>query len=163
MKRFLCAVALLVAAGWAHAGWDYEDQTDKMTSKRVLTASVRSSNSLDLAFPYRGENYGWLTVRKHPAHGLDVILQVSKGQIQCSAHFDCQLLVKFDDAPPVKFKGMPPEDHTSTIVFISNTKSFLQKAAKARRILIQPTFFKNGAPILTFDTPEPLVWPPKSP
>lgn len=161
MKSALGLFALIFFSSAAHAGWAYEDSPDQMTGKKTVTASVASSNSLALSSPYKGENLGLLTVRKHPTYGLDVIFQVAKGQIQCSSYSACKLQVKFDDAPPIHFNGAPPEDNNSTYVFLKNTKLFLKKAATAKRILVQATFFQNGSPVLAFDTPQPLVWPPK--
>lgn len=163
MLRFLVSLALVFFGTTTRAQWKYDTDKDEMTGKTTTTATVQSSDSLALAFPYGGENRGHLTVRKHPTYGLDVIFQVTKGQIQCSSYSGCSLKVKFDDAQPVTFSGTPAADHSSNYVFLQNTKLFLQKAAKAKRILVQATFFHGGSPILTFDAPMPLVWPPKKP
>ncbi len=163
MLRCLFLLALVLFGATAHAQWKYETDKDEMTGKSTITAMIQSSNSLALPFPYSGENPGRLTVRKHPSYGLDVIFEVAKGQIQCSSYSGCSLKVKFDDAAPITLNGTPAADHSPNLVFFQNNKLFLQKATKAKRILVQATFFHGGAPVLTFDAPTPLVWPPKKP
>jgi hypothetical protein len=158
MKR-AWALAAAMFAGAAFAGWDYETDQDKMTGKKTVMATMASTNSLALDFPYKGENHGHLMVRQHPQYGLGVVFSVDKGQILCRLS-ECEISVRFDESPPMKFSADPPADHSSNHVFLRDRTRFINAAKKAKKILIQVTMHTNGAPILEFAT-APLVWPPK--
>jgi hypothetical protein len=163
MNRVHIALAALTAAlpVLACAGqWQYDTVPDKMTSKVTATAILTSDNSLDLAFPYKGANYGRINVRQHPRHGLDVIIDVDKGQILCRSYSGCPILVRFDDRPPRTFSGSEPADNNSTVAFIRDARGFIAEAKRAKRILVQVNMFQQGAQTLEFSTPAPLAWPP---
>lgn len=160
MKRFGVAV-LLAACSAAHAvGWNYEESTDKMTGKKSARAQTVSDNSLDFSFPYQGKNRGYITVRQHPQHGLDVLISIDKGQMLCSS-YDCKVSIKFDDGPPVRFGGSEPADHSSETIFLQGANKFIASAKKAKKILVQFNAFQNGSPVLEFSTPQSLDWPRK--
>lgn len=158
MKHWILALCTIGLSAAASAGWQYDESIDKMSGKATNSASITSDNSLDLAFPYGGRNHAYLTVRKHPQYGLDVILQIQKGQILCSSYSGCPIQVKFDDAPPVKFSGTGSADHDSKVVFFKDANRFISQATKAKKILVQANLYQAGAPVLEFSMSEPLKW-----
>lgn len=160
MKRLPFLAAFLLISSAHAAGWDYESSSDKMTGKKSAQASVTADNQLDFGFPYKGTNRGYLVVRQHPQYGLDVIIAIDKGQMLCHT-YDCKVSVKFDDAPPVRFGGNGPADHSSQSIFLEGAGKFIAAARKAKKILIQFNAYQNGAPVLEFSTPQSLNWPPK--
>ena len=162
MKKLTLALYASLMAFAAHADWSYDGAVDKMSGKSSKNASITSDNSLSLAFPYSGANHAFLTVRQHPQYGLDVILQVQKGQILCSSYGGCPIQVKFDDAPPVRFSGAPSADHDSTTVFFHGANKFINQASKAKKILVQVNMYQAGAPVLEFSSKEPLKWESKT-
>lgn len=144
----------------AQADWSYQKDIDAMTSKSATYATLQSSNSLNLDFPYKGQNNGYLTVRQHPKYGLDVIFRVDKGQLLCSAYNGCVVTVRFDDKPAMRFSGTGPADHSSDTIFLSGAQSFIAEAKKAKKILVQSNIYHNGAPVLAFSALQPLIWAP---
>lgn len=159
--RIGAAVLALVCCTAQADNWDYDKSTDKMTGKTTVRAMVISTESLKLDFPYKGDdNFGALTVRQHAMYGLDVVFMIGKGQLQCNT-MECSIKVKFDDGPPMSFSGTPPEDRSTTQMFLDNPKRFIAAATKAKRILVQPTIYRNGSPVLEFGPLTPLIWPPK--
>lgn len=159
----LLFVGAMLAPGPAvAAGWEYSTNIDKMTGKKTLHAVIQSTNSLSLQFPYRGANFGRLVVRQHPKYGTDVIANVDKGQILCRSYDGCSISVRFDSAKPMTFSAIPPEDHSSDTLFLQNAQRFIASARKAKRILVQLTFFHSGTQVLEFEVDEPLKWPPKN-
>jgi len=158
--KFYFALAALLACATVQADWEHLTRTDQMTSKAAYFAGIKSSNSLSLAFPYGGANYGQLTVRKRPSDGTSVTLEVAKGQILCSSYNGCPINVRFDDGPIIKFSGTEPADNSSDTVFLNNERRFIELASKAKRILVQVNIYQNGAPILEFNTSKPLEWKP---
>lgn len=158
--KFALALAISLISMAAQADWDQRSSTDKMTGKSNFYASLQSTNSLSLGFPYGGQNFGTLMVRKRATDGTTVMFTVGKGQILCSSYNGCPINVRFDDGPMVKFSGTEPADNSSDTVFINNEKRFIAMASKAKRILVQVNMFQNGAPILEFNTLKPLEWKP---
>lgn len=142
--------------------WRYQDDVDQMTGKTASYASIKSDNSLSLRSPYAGTNFATLSVRKHPKYGTDVILSIDKGQILCRSSYDpCRIAVKFDNAPPRTFEGLPSADNSSETVFIGAASKFIASAKKAKTILIQIPLYQAGEQVLEFTTPVELVWKPK--
>lgn len=138
--------------------WEYTADVDKMTGKTLTFASIASSNSLDLKAPYSGSNYGFLVIRKHPQHGLDVIVNIDKGQILCPSYSGCSVKVRFGDGQPITFGANGPADHGSTKIFLSNAQKFIDQAKKTKSIKIQMNIYQAGGEVLEFDSPTPLVW-----
>lgn len=160
LKKFIAAIALCTIGSSALA-WTYTVKEDKMTGKKTSVANVQSNGSLSLPFPYQGRNMGYLVVRQHPQHGLDVMVQVDKGQMLCSTYSGCDVLIRFDDKKPARFSGTEPADNSSDTIFLNNTKRFIDEAKKAKKILVQVQFYQAGNQVLEFDVASPLVWPPK--
>lgn len=156
VAAIIASIGALCASG-AHAKWLYSSDVDKMTGKTTRWAQIISTNSLSFAFPYDGPNKGYLSVRQKSPKDVDVVVVIGKGQILCSRVDGCPIKVRFDDAPPVTFVGAPPSDQSSDTVFIATPTRFLASAQKAKRILIQLNVYQNGAPILEFESAEPLT------
>lgn len=138
--------------------WRFDTGQDQMTGKPVRQAYVTSVNSLALDFPYRGSNYGQLTVRQHPKHGLDVIVSVEKGQMLCRSYDGCVVQVRFDDAPPSEFSAAGPADHSTTSLFLQNPKRFIAGASKAKHVRVAFSMYQAGTQVLEFSTPAGLDW-----
>ena len=152
------ALALLWAIP-AAAQWTYGEQRDEMSGKSERHAYVPSFNSLSLSFPYAGTNMGQLLVRKHPRYGLGVIFSIDKGQIICRSYGDgCFVKVKYDDGPVHHFSASPPDDGSSTHIFLNDPARFIAGARKAKEIRVQATYYQGGSPALLFKTPGPLEW-----
>jgi hypothetical protein len=156
-KIILLATAIFASAVASADAWRYSENTDAMTGKKRLDATIRSDNNLSFDFPYQGENSGFLSIQKDPKHGNLALLWINKGQMLC--HYrDCNISVRFDDAQPVTYSGSAPADHSSTGIFLDNAQGFIARAKKAKKILVQFNAYQNGAPVLTFSSAEPLQW-----
>lgn len=162
MKKATASIITALIATTANAGaWSTVTEKDPMTGKTATYSSIGSSNSLTLDFPYRGSNYGQLSVRKHPKYGTDVILQFEKGQSMCRSYEPCRIAVKFDDNKPMTFSGYPPADHGTTSIFLEPEAKFIAQASKAKKILVQFQVFQHGDQIFEFSTASPLKWAPQ--
>jgi hypothetical protein len=139
--------------------WEYFNESDSMTGKTNQFATLTSDNSLDLSFPYKGKNHGILMIRQ--TKGTDVIFSIEQGQMLCSSYSGCSITVRFDDNPPQKFNANEPADHSKTYLFVNDTARFINAAKKAKSIKVQPLLFQQGAQVLEFSTPVPLMWPKK--
>jgi hypothetical protein len=156
-EYLIVCVALLPAVALAETAWQYTMDTDEMTGKRNVTVIAESVNSLGLRAPHGGVNHAHLHVRQHARYGLQVLLEIDKGQFVCSLN-ECRVLVRFDDEAPVYFSAAEPADYSSTYLFLSPASRFVKAAAKARQIRVQANIYQEGAPVLEF-SPTPLVWP----
>jgi len=142
-----------------HAGqWRYQEDVDKMTGKKAAYAQLDSDNSLRLSSPYAGRNHGNITVRRHPAYGVDVLVSVEKGQILCRPFRNCTIMVKFGSGAPQAYSVLESEDNSSETMFIENRARFIAAARKHTKILIQLPMHQEGEQVLEFSTPVELVW-----
>lgn len=138
--------------------WDYTTSVDKMTGKISNFASLTSSNSLHLDSPYSGDNRGSLMIRRHPRHGLDVLVSITKGQIVCRSYDGCTVKVRFGEGQPMTFSASGPEDLSSTTVFLRNAQKFIDQAKKTKSIKIQMNIYQAGGEVLEFESTAPLIW-----
>ncbi len=122
-------------------------------------ASTVSSNTLDFTFPYTGTQHARLTLRKHPRMGLDVIVQIERGQFVCRID-GCALMVRFDEGQAERFYGAGAADGTSTILFIRPSDRFMARVRKAKRVRIEAQFYQQGIRVLDFPADDLGPWPP---
>lgn len=164
LKALCIGAALFMQANVALADWQYKQDTDPMTDGVHRIASIGSATSLNLNPPYSGQNNALLVVRNHPRQGLGVLLTIDKGQFICDSSLGCDLLARFDNGKPVQLRGARSTGLDRNLIFIKNPQRFVLEASKARRILLQPNIFNNGAPVIEFTTSAPLSWqlPPAS-
>lgn len=130
--------------------WNYQDYQDELTGKKILTAWVKSENTVTFGFPYQGEQRGRLEFRKHPKYGKDVLLQIERGQFVCGID-QCTVAVRFDDGAVQQFSAGTPDDNSTETLFIRNYSRFVSQAAKAKRVVISATVYQEGDRAFTFN------------
>jgi hypothetical protein len=131
--------------------WLYTSAEDPMSSKKTYWAAVRSSNQIELDFPYRGAQRATLTLRTHPRHGKDVIFSIEQGQLLCPSYEGCNVLVRFDEDPAVRYSANGPADNSSETLFLGNYGGFAEKMMRAKRVRIAAEIYQAGAPVFEFD------------
>lgn len=131
--------------------WSYSHDKDQMTGRTTDFAIVRSSNTVRFQFPYAGTQHGSLTLRTHPRHGKDVIFQIERGQVMCRSYEDCSILVRFDDAPPVRYAAVGASDNSTETIFIRGYSKFVERLSKAEKVLISIEIYRQGSPTFEFD------------
>lgn len=133
-KNYIISVMLIVISTALQA-WEYESNQDKMSSKETRKASVTSKNTLDFPFPYNKEhNFGFLFIRQTEGKSVDVFVAIREGQILCPGYGDgCNVIVRFDDNKPSRYRAIGPNDHSSKVFFIHDTARFLAGARKANK------------------------------
>ena len=135
-----------------------------MSGKKRYTASVKSTNTVSLGFPYGGAQHGTLTLRIHEGKGKDVLFFIEQGQILCPSYNGCSAQVRFDDEKPIRFGANGPADHSSDIIFLENYGNFVSKLKKSKRVRLSVNIYQNGAPAFEFDISgfDPDRYQPKS-
>lgn len=131
--------------------WHYLSTEEGMTGKKSRTATVTSTNTISLDFPYSGAQHAELTLRRHPRWGNDVILSIERGQILCHTYGDCRIGVRFDDGKVMRFSGNPPSDNSSEYVFIPAFGTFMKRLPKTKTVKIEVEIYQGGSPVFEFD------------
>jgi hypothetical protein len=128
--------------------WTYIDHTDPMTDAKLRGAVIESENTVEFAFPYHGVQRASLTLRWHPQIGNAAIISLREGQINCSRHTGCELLVRFDDAKAGKWRAHRDDDK-SNFVFINNSR-FFERVRSAKVVRVELPVHREGSPIFEF-------------
>lgn len=131
--------------------WTYSQHEDDMGKGIDYLANVKSSNTVDFAFPYSGVQHASLTLRTHPRHGKNVIFKIEKGQFLCPSYDGCNVLVRFDDEKAINFSASGPADNSTETIFIQNYAKFTSKMQKANRVRISANIYQEGSPAFEFD------------
>ncbi len=135
--------------------WKYGTTVDEMTEDTTWFCSTYSTNTIDFDFPYDGGSRFRLTLR-HSANGNDdVILDTDKGQF---IHVNNEKVsVKFDDGDIMDMSFSEPDSYNPNIIFINDTKAFLNKVKTAKKLMIKAPFYQAGDKVIKFDV-DGLKW-----
>ena len=147
-KEMLPSLIALVEEKRTNGKWQYQNTEEGMSGKRTAYAAVRSENTINLGFPYNGDQRGTLAVRRHPSFGNNVILSIEQGQIICRSR-DCPVRIRYDDAAPVTYSGLEPADNSSETVFLPYAIATRLKSAK--RVRVEINLYQNGIQVLEFN------------
>jgi hypothetical protein len=131
--------------------WSYDASSEGMSGKSVRTAWVYSSNTINLGFPYQGEQHAKLLLRRHPRWGNDVMLLIEQGQVLCHSYGDCYVAVRFDDEKLRRYEGNPPSDNSSESIFIPAFGTFMKKLPGAKKLKIEIQIYQAGNQVFEFD------------
>jgi hypothetical protein len=139
------------------SAWSYDDSKDEMRGTTTHFAQIESSNTLNLGFPYEGGS-ARLIIRKRPSDGLNIMIS-AHGQFVCSEYSNSAVVhVKFDEAPIQTYGCSEPGAATSDMIFINAEQRFLTNLKKAKKVIIEATFFDHGSEQMSFEVGG-LQWP----
>lgn len=127
-----------------------------MPGKTVSRAYVSSLNAVDFQFPYGGTQRATLTIRKHPRWGRSVYVSIDKGQFVCG-YGDCDVHVRFAKGSAQRMSSSELDDHSSNVLFISNTSSFIGQARKSEKVFVEANFYQQGSRVFELDISD-LNW-----
>jgi len=114
----------------AFSQWKYSNVTAGIDEIAYKSATATATESLDLDFPYGGQNLASVRVRINPK-GWDVIFHIQKGQLIC--HQTCQVKIKVDDKPSRLVSMVRAADSgVSNMLFVQNSG---QAQALARELV----------------------------
>lgn len=130
--------------------WKYETEKDEMSERTNRYASKRSSNMVELDFPYEGGTYGTIMIR-NSGNGDEAIFSINQGQIN-TTYEQGSFEVRFDDDPSEQYTISEASDGSSTIRFINKSKKFIERLKKSKECKIKVEFFNNGSFVFKFDT-----------
>lgn len=131
--------------------WEYTEHKNEMRGTTTKIAETKSTNTIDLDFPYAGKQHGWISVLVD-SEGESVHFFIKRGQIVCSdgsAYNKCSVLIKFDDSESVLFHAELLGDKGNHVIFTDD--DFLQRVQAAKKVKIQIPFFQNGNRVFNFN------------
>lgn len=140
--------------------WVIKKEKDPMNDSQNIWASIISENYFDDGF--MGSGYCSVVVRYMKKYGYDAIISLSNGQIYGNQYNnDNYVIVRFDDAAPIKYWFNEAADGSSSSVFIRKKSDFIAWCKKAKSIKVEVPIFQHGRQIFNFAVSSPLVWPEK--
>lgn len=153
MRNYLVlglVLSLFCPAVAQSGNWRYDRSSDGMGRGEIKTARLQSANTVTFGSPYGGPQRAVLVLRAHPRYGRDVYVDLDRSQFLCRID-GCSVLVRFDDAAPVRYSATEPADHSSNTLFIRGYDRFVAAMMKAKRVRIEAAFYREGNRLLEFD------------
>lgn len=139
--------------------WDFTIKKDEMTDTKNIWATIQSDDYITQDFPYNGNTYATITVRYMKKYGYDVLVYITKGQINGRDYYGTDYVTaRFDDGSPRKYRFDEAADGSSDHVFLRNSSDFISRCKKAKNIKIDIPIYQAGRPVFSFHVDEPLVW-----
>ena len=163
MKKLFLVCLLAATVGTAWAQWAYTREKDAMTDAVQLGATLKSTNQFAFKFPYQGGTSEWFNIQQS-VDGPDFVIGVMKGQIMTTD----DILVRFDDAPPLTFDAAGAASGSTKIAFLKfpgcdgsdctlDKQQFLSRLRNAKRMRVQATYYEQGQRVFEFK-PAGLKW-----
>lgn len=131
--------------------WVYSESIDTVSGKAVKYATATSHTTHHFSPPYQGGTGATLQFRKHPRFGKDVIFDINKGQLICSAGEGCAVTLRIDDSKPFQVHANGPEDYSSTTLFLSGYQNLLGKIKNGKKLVVAANFYQEGQPAFEFN------------
>jgi len=130
--------------------WRYGAREDAMTGRVTRTARIDSENTVNFGFPYQGAQRATLTIQHQAGQFQNIVFRIERGQLLCYTHDRCSVRIRFDEGNPTTWRGAPPRDQSTEVLFIRAYGDFLQRLRNAERVRIQPEVYQEGSPVFEF-------------
>ena len=150
------SIATTVVEKEIPAYWVYTEDYDQMNEDTIYFATCTSQNTKYFKFPYDGGSLLYLIVRKMNGKN-EVLVQISKGQIQSSIGGNEYIRFKFDDNKPEAYYYNNAADGSTNYVFLNQSSKLIAKLRKSKKVKIDLPIFQEGRPVFEFST-EGLEW-----
>ena len=134
--------------------WSYSVDEDKMRETKQLFASIKSTNILDLGFPYNGSQMK-IVVRKMD-NETNVILSL-KGIFVCDYGTTCTVNVKSDKNEIVQYAYNEAAHGKSDVIFIQDVSKFIKMLKTSNHLIIETKLYDKGRVQYEFDV-KGLEW-----
>ncbi|AQG97602.1 hypothetical protein A9R05_01185 [Burkholderia sp. KK1] len=137
--------------------WSYSVHRDEIRGSEMQMATLASTESVELAFPYNGGTYAQLVLRWSPQWGEEALFTLNPGQID-HAPGQFPIAVKFDTAPVGTVLVSDPENGSVGVLFVAMAPRFIKQVKKSSRLMIELPFYGDGTRQFTFEL-YGLEWP----
>lgn len=135
--------------------WTYAEKEDKMNSKKMHIANLRSITELDLKFPYQGAQAS--IALRYKDDKLNAILWVTKGQFMPNMNNAQDIKVRFDSSKAKTYECASSSDGSPEELWIVSSKEFLEKLKHSKKVIIEAEMYQNGLQQMEFNC-EGLIW-----
>jgi hypothetical protein len=143
-------VSSTAALAPARPFWRLDEGTDPMTGKRTQFAELRSLNAMQFGFPYQGDTFAHVMLRRAAGKPIEMMVRIDRGQIICG-YSDCAISVRLGDGAPVVYAASKPTDGSSDLVFVQSARTLYGRMQKAKEMHIELTIYKEGNRVFSFD------------
>lgn len=134
--------------------WSYSVDEDKMRETKQLFAIIKSTNILDLGFPYNGSQMK-MVIRKMD-NETNVILSL-KGIFVCDYGTTCTVNVKSDKNEIVQYAYNEAAHGKSDVIFIQDVSKFIKMLKTSKHLIIETKLYDKGRVQYEFDV-QGLEW-----
>lgn len=134
------------------AEWSYSQDKDEMRGEVSYRAMNLSKNEANFSFPYGSSNLS-LMLRKDPEYGNDIMFSILNGQFNICFN-GCKIAIKFDNQKIEYYPMVGSNDGSSNTLFIDGKKNrqrFMNNLRKAKKMIVEASFFDHGKEQFTFD------------
>lgn len=133
--------------------WVFERSTDPMSGASGYSASIWSLGTVNLPFPYQGQQKLNLTVGLNPQGQGYAIVSIPRGQFTC---YKCDIRIRFDSQPSSIWTANAVQGMTG-FLSIAGENRFIEQAQHAKKVTIEVPFFEAGPKAVEFKT-EGFPW-----
>ncbi|MEG1934806.1 MAG: hypothetical protein RR141_02335 [Rikenellaceae bacterium] len=131
--------------------WEYSTSVDEMTGDTTTRAKCISENAARFQFPFEGENYLSIKVRK-TNNEHDILIEIDNGQFNSASVYGQTISVKFDEGKIIDVFCKGASDGSGNVLFIDKEKKFLPLLKDSKSMMIKVEFFQEGTRTFTFNT-----------
>lgn len=143
------ALTQMISEDLSSQQWQYSRTKLGEGNTQAEYAHLLSSNRVQLQYPYKGEQQGYLSVMKTASRDVVISTGVLSGQLTCPS-VPCEVSAKFDDAPAQRFAVSFPKDGTQDTVLISQGELFIEQLKHSQRLQLELEFYQDGPRKLEF-------------
>lgn len=121
--------------------WQYETDTDRMTSKPFYFASIKSYGL--------GKSGNILIAKKFGVNHVQIT--IDDGQFMTGV-YNGKIRARFDKSNPITFYCDKSSDDDPKILFVENAIQFIRNLKKTKHLIIESTFYQEGIQQMDFNT-----------
>lgn len=139
-------------SGIENGKWQYETDTDKMTSALQYYATIPGNKLLDFSFPYNGGSTPIVTLQNVDSINA-FIFAVSKGQIVETPGTPVAIAIRFDNDTAATYAFQAPSDGNTTKAFIGFTAAnkLIARMKTAKIMKVEAQFYSDGYYVAQFN------------
>jgi hypothetical protein len=143
-----------IRAEMALADWKYDFRIDELADTKALIGILKSTNSIELDFPYHGGSTMTIVVCRKPRevrfsidHG-QLIFKIETGypEPKFVTRFNCRL----NDGPVFTLKAFQPKSGVTNEAILVNPAEFTMGIRNRDKLVIEPDLYHSEKKVFNF-------------
>lgn len=126
--------------------WIFETSSDPMTGASGYSSSIWSLTTVQLSYPYQGDQKLTLRVGRSPQVGSYAVVAIPHGQFSC---YQCDIRIRFDSRDTLLFTA-DSRSEVSGLLFITGADRFIEQLRNSKKVMIELPFFDNPRKAVEF-------------